>query len=89
MDDMAHIMPVTKVKRGLLDILKVMAEEDCTITLTRNGEAAGVLMTPARYEALLETIEVLADQKAMAALAASAQDFGQGRVLKEAEVWEG
>lgn len=85
---MAQIMPVTKVKRGLLDILKVMQEEDSTITVTRNGEAVGVLMTPARYASLLETIELLADRKAMAALAAAAEDFRQGRVLTDAEVWE-
>ncbi len=87
MGDVPQIMPVTKVKRGLLDILKVMQEEDSTITLTRNGEAVGVMMTAGRYESLLETIEILADQKVMAALAASATDFRKGRVLSDAEVW--
>ena len=87
MPDLPQIMPVTKVKRGLLDILKGMQEEDSTITLTRNGEAVGVMMTPARYESLLETIEILADQKIMAALTASAKDFKEGRVLTDAEVW--
>jgi prevent-host-death family protein len=87
MDDIAQIMPVTKVKRGLLDILKIMQEEDATITVTRNGEAVGVLMTPERYASLLETIEILADRKVMAALAASAEDFREGRVLTDAEAW--
>ena len=31
MSDVQKIMPVTKVKRGLLDILKVMQEEDSTM----------------------------------------------------------
>ena len=65
MSDILQIMPVTKVKRGLLDILKTMQEEDSTITLTRNGEAVGVMMTPDRYEALLETIEILADKEVL------------------------
>ena len=34
MSEILQIMPVTKVKRGLLDILKTMQEEDATITLT-------------------------------------------------------
>lgn len=88
MSDLQQIMPVTKVKRGLLDILRIMQEEDSTITLTRNGESVGVIMTPDRYEALLETIEILADKKVMNALKASAKDFMEGRVYSDAEVWE-
>lgn len=88
MADISQIIPVTKVKRGLLDILKTMQEENSTITVTRNGEAVGIMMTPERYEALLETIEILADKKVMAALQASAADFEAGRVLSDAEVWQ-
>jgi len=87
MSDAQKIMPVTKVKRGLLDILKVMQEDGSTITLTRNGEAVGVMMTPDQYEALLETIEILADNKVMAALESSAEDFKAGRVYSDAEAW--
>ena len=88
MNDILQIMPVTKVKRGLLDILKTMQEDDSTITLTRNGEAVGVMMTPHRYEAILETIEILADKKVMAALRSSAADFRDGRVYTDKEVWK-
>ena len=75
MSDILQIMPVTKVKRGLLDIIKTMQDEDSTITLTRNGEAVGVMMTPDRYEALLETIEILADKEVLDTLRSSAQGF--------------
>ena len=88
MADISQIIPVTKVKRGLLDILKTMQEENSTITVTRNGEAVGIMMTPDRYEALLESIEILADKQVMAALKASATDFKAGRVLTDAEVWQ-
>lgn len=88
MSDIQKIMPVTKVKRGLLDILKVMQEEDSTITLTRNGEAVCVMMTPDRYEALFETIETLADKEVLASLESSAADFRAGQVYSDAEVWE-
>ena len=87
MNDILQIMPVTKVKRGLLDILKTMQEDDATITLTRNGEAVGVLMTPHRYEAILETIEILADKEVMSSLRSSAEDFHDGRVFTDDEVW--
>ena len=86
MSDILQIMPVTKVKRGLRDILKTMQEEDPTSTLTRNGEAVGVMMTPDRYEALMETIEILADKDVLAALRSSAQDFQEGKVYSDEAV---
>jgi len=88
MNDMSRIMPVTKVKRGLLDILKTMQEDDSTITLTRNGEAVGIMMTPNRYEAILESIEILADSEVMAALRSSSEDFHDGRVYTDDDVWK-
>ena len=87
MNDILQVMPVTKVKRGFLDILKTMQEENSTITLTRNGEPVGVMMTPNRYDALLETIEILADKEVLAALRASAQDFHSGKVYTDDAVW--
>ena len=88
MSDPQIIMPVTKVKQGLLEILKVMQEDGSTITLTRNGEAVGVMMTRDRYEGFIETIEILANKKVMAALKSSAEDFKTGRSCSDAEVWD-
>ena len=88
MDDLQNIMPVTKVKRGLLDILKKMQEDNSTITLTRNGKPVGVMMTPDRYEALLETIEIIVDPKILEALKNSANNFKAGKVYTNEEVWD-
>ena len=82
------ILPVTKVKRELLEILKAMAEDYATITVTRNGEPVGIMMTPDRYQALLETIEILADNKVLQSLKASYKDFKSGRVYTHDEVWK-
>jgi len=87
MNDFFQILPVTEVKRGLLDILKTMQEDDSTITLTRNGKAVGIMMTPHRYEAILETIEILADKEVMDSLRSSAEDFNDGRVFTDKDVW--
>ena len=88
MAQLQKILPVTKVKRELLDILKSMEEEYSTITMTRNGEPVGVMMTPDRYDALLETIEILGNNKILQALKASQKDFKSGRIYTHAEVWE-
>ena len=74
------ILPVTKVKRDFLEILKSMKEDYATITVTRNGEPVGIIMTPDRYEALLETIEILGNKKILQALNYSNQEFASGKV---------
>jgi prevent-host-death family protein len=81
------IMPITQVKKNLLDIIKQISDEDATITVTKNGKPVSVMMTPHRYEALMETIEILADSEIMTALADSAKDFKAGRVYKDSEIW--
>ena len=88
MDEFQKILPVTRVKRELLDILKSMEAEYSTITMTRNGEPVGIMMTPDRYEALLETIEILGDNKILQALKASQKNFKSGRVHTHDEVWK-
>jgi antitoxin YefM len=88
MVELQKILPITKVKRELLDIIKTMEEEYATITVTRNGEPVGVMMTPERYESLLETIEILSDKKILRALKSSQKDFESDKVYTHKEVWE-
>jgi PHD/YefM family antitoxin component YafN of YafNO toxin-antitoxin module len=88
MDELQKILSVTRVKRELLDILKSMEEEYSTITMTRNGEPVGVMMTPNRYKALLETIEILGNNNILQTLMASQKDFKSGRVYTHDEVWK-
>ncbi|MBW2468196.1 MAG: type II toxin-antitoxin system Phd/YefM family antitoxin [Deltaproteobacteria bacterium] len=87
MDYIEKIMPITKVKKEFLDVIKEMIAEESTITVTKNGMPVSVMMTPERYEGLLETIEILADPKVMKALAASARDFKAGKVYSHKDVW--
>ena len=88
MEDFQQILPITKVKRNLLDIVKSMEQEETTIALTRNGEPVSVLMPLSRYEALLETIDILSDKQTMRSLEKSEKDFKVGRVFSDEEVWK-
>jgi antitoxin YefM len=87
MDDIQKILPITTVKKNLLEIMKNMGEEESTVTVTKNGVAVGVMMTPDRYEGLLETIEILSDQSILKALAKSRKDFRSGKVKTHQNVW--
>lgn len=88
MEDFQEILPVTKVKRNLLDIIKRMEEEETTIALTRNGEPVSVMMPLSRYEALLETIDILSDKQILQSLEKSKTDFNSKRIFSHDEVWK-
>ena len=87
MDYIEKILPITKVKKEFLDVIKEMVEEESTITVTKNGMPVGVMMTPERYEGLLETIEILADPKVVKALKASERDFRAAKVYTHKDAW--
>jgi antitoxin YefM len=87
MDYIEKILPITKVKKEFLDVIKEMTEDESTITVTKNGMPVSIMMTPERYEGLLETIEILADPKVVKALKASERDFRAGKVYTHKDVW--
>jgi PHD/YefM family antitoxin component YafN of YafNO toxin-antitoxin module len=81
-------MPAIEVMKNLPDILKTIEGEDSMFTITRNGKAVDILITPEKYDALLETIEILGDKEIMTALEASRIDFENGDVFSHQEVWQ-
>ena len=88
MEDFQQILPITKVKRNLLNIIKSMEEDESTIALTKNGEPVSVIMTLSRYESLMETIDILSDKQILRSLEKSKKDFKSGNVLSHDEVWK-
>jgi PHD/YefM family antitoxin component YafN of YafNO toxin-antitoxin module len=87
MDYIEKILPITKVKKEFLDVIKEMIEEESTITVTKNGMPVGIMMTPDRYEGLLETIEILADSRIGKVLKASEKDFRAGKIYTHKDAW--
>jgi prevent-host-death family protein len=82
-----RIIPVTQAKRELLEIVKETAEEDVTVTMTESGVPVSVLMSAGRYESLIETIEILADQSVVKALARSSKELKALNVMAHEEAW--
>jgi antitoxin YefM len=87
MDQIQKIIPITKAKKELLDIVKEMTDEDSTIAVTKNGVPVSVMMTPDRYEGLLETIEILANPEIIKSLVKSEKEFRSGKVYSHEETW--
>ncbi|MBI2336336.1 MAG: type II toxin-antitoxin system Phd/YefM family antitoxin [Deltaproteobacteria bacterium] len=62
------ILPVTQVKRELMKLLKSLQNQGGVVAITKDGQAAGILMSPEEYEGLLETLEILHDQSLLRSL---------------------
>jgi prevent-host-death family protein len=87
MEGAQKIIPVTQVKKELLEIIKEIVAEDVTVAVTKNGVPVSVLMSAERYEGLLETIEILADRNIVKALFRAAQEFQAGKALAHEAAW--
>jgi prevent-host-death family protein len=84
---LSEILSATEVKRNFLALLKQLDREHGAITITRNGVAAGVLMSVDEYESLTETLEILADPKLVRALGRARGRLQRRRALNHEQVW--
>ena len=69
------------MKSKLLDMVRSIHDKDDTFAITKNGVPEAVMISMNKFEGLLETIEILADQEAMAQLRDSIQDVKRGRIV--------
>ncbi|HEV2034227.1 MAG TPA: type II toxin-antitoxin system Phd/YefM family antitoxin [Candidatus Dormibacteraeota bacterium] len=83
---MAKVVPFTEARSGLTELLDEIARVHEHVVITRKGRPSAVMMAQDEYDALMETIEVLADPDAMADLAASEKDVVAGRLFKLEDV---
>ena len=65
MEKIDNYIPVTKAKSQMLDIIRDIGTYDNVIAITKNGLPSAVMMSMEHYNALQETIEILADSDIM------------------------
>jgi prevent-host-death family protein len=82
-------VPLSQAKARLTKLLTEVEELGEEVVITRSGRPAGVLVSFSEYEGLLETLEVLADQKLSRAIQRGLEEAARGEVLTEEEVWRG
>ena len=80
-------IPVTKAKIKLLDIIRKIESSDDTIAITKNGVPEAVLLSMNKFEGLVETLEVLSDEKAMKSIRKSIKEAREGKWLDYDEVF--
>ena len=80
-------IPITKAKSSLLDIIRQIEGSDEAIAITKNGVPEAVLLSMKKFEGLLETLEILADEKAMQSIRKSIKEADKGNWIDFDEVF--
>jgi antitoxin YefM len=71
MKDISTYIPISKAKADLLDIIRRLENLDDAVAVTKNGVPAAVILSVEKYEGLLETLDILSDEKTMRSLRTS------------------
>jgi antitoxin YefM len=87
MKEVDRFVPVTEAKNRLLDMIRDLKEKDDIVAITKNGVPAAVLLSVQRFEGLVETIDILSDEKAMKSLRRSLREARAGRWVSHEEVF--
>ena len=87
MEQIQDYIPVTQAKTRLLDLVRKISESGDTIAITRNGVPEAVIMSMDKFQGLLETLDILADEKAMKSIKKSIRQAQKGAWLNIEEVF--
>ncbi len=71
-------IPVTKAKAALLDLVRKIQDSDDAIAITKNGVPEAVLISMKKFKGLMETLEILSDEKAMKLIRKSIKEAQKG-----------
>ena len=87
MQNIHQYIPVTKAKTILLDLVRNLKNSEDTIAITKNGMPEAVMMSMDKFQSLLETLEILSDEKAMKSIRKSIRETGKSKWLDFDEVF--
>jgi len=71
-----------------LDLVRNITDSDNAIAITKNGVPEAVLISMKRFEGLLETLDILSDEKAMVSIKKSISQADKGLWIDFDEVFE-
>ena len=83
---MDETLPLAEIKARLSEIVDKVEKRHERITLTRNGRAAAILISPEDLEALEDTLELLSDPKARREIERARQEIAKGKGVRGEEL---
>lgn len=87
MAEIHKFVPITKAKNELLEIIRQVEKDDSTIAVTKNGVPAAVILSMEKFEGLIETLDILSDEKTMKSLKKSIRQGRAGKWVSYDEVF--
>ena len=78
-------IPITRAKTKLLDMIRNFDDREDTIAITKNGVPKAVLMCIEQYEAMCETMEILADNSLITQVRQSEDEISRKEALIDLE----
>jgi len=89
MEQIQKYVSVTQAKARLLDLVRRLQDTGDTIAITKNGVPEAVLVSMEKFQGLLETLDILSDEKTMKSLRKSMREAEKRKWISEDEVsWE-
>lgn len=79
---------MTDARGHFAEILDSVEKTHDRVAVTRNGRVSAVLISPDDLESLEETIAILSDPEAMAAIRQGEEDFARGDYIEGDEALE-
>ena len=73
--------PLTEARSRLSEIVDEVESTGSTIEISRHGRPVAVVMGYEEYESLLETLNILADDATMDAIAEAERDIAAGDLI--------
>jgi len=81
-------IPVTKAKGELLNLIRKISDSDDAIAITKNGVPEAVLISMTRFKSILETLDILSDEKAMKSIRKSIREANRGEWVDFDDVFD-
>jgi prevent-host-death family protein len=79
-------LALSEARKDLSNIVDEVSSNHEHVVITKQGRPKAVLMSPDEFESWQETLEILADKKAMTAIARAERDIKAGRTRDWADV---
>lgn len=79
-------LPLTEARKDLPKIVDEVSAAHEHVVITKRGRPEAVVMSVDEFESWQETMDILADRKAMAAIARAERDIKAGRVRNWEEI---
>lgn len=83
---MSETLPLAQIKAHLSEIVDRVEAQHERVVLTRNGRPAAVIMSPSDLQALEDTLDLLSDPHAVAAIDAARREVAAGRVFDASDL---